>query len=354
MRIIVLTGAYGNKMSPESSCIDKYLQRLKTIATIEVICPKAHGNTASYNGIQVFQISNFWNSLRVLCQKRIDNRNSVLFWQLLLLIVRIHGAILSYFRFPTRNAWLKKGYLKKLYDISSDNPIDALISVGGLPCAHWAALLYKQNHDKIRWITYTLDPFTINIDVYKNVLFKRHKRKRNHVMEQNFWRTADWVIFTEELYEPMKQEFGDINNNFQCFPYVLDKIYTNNSVVLKADTKQLVAVYAGALYLHIRNPQRALEVLSQVDGLKFELYTSGECAPMILTYSGLNVVLKNMLPRDDYLYLINNYADILVNISNSTNLMAPSKFLELLSTGLPIINFYTIKNDIGFVSAEQI
>ena len=42
--------------------------------------------------------------------------------------------------------------------------------------------------------------------------------------------------------------------------------------------------------------------------------------------------------------MICNEYDVLVNIGNISDLQAPSKMLDLLSTGRPILNFYFIKD----------
>ncbi len=341
--IVVISGAFGRKMSPESSSIEKYLREIAKECNVYVVCPKANGNSDSeYEGIHICQVSNYWNSLRAISEKKLERGNRV-FWKIILNAIRLHGYILSFLVFPTRNKWLIRAYGHALTKLSRDIKIDALISMGGLPCAHYAALMFKKDNPGIKWITYTLDPVTINDDAYEHVLFKRKRRCRYHQMELMFWENADWNLFTEELFSPMKEEFGDIKNNYICFPYVLNKPEIEYEYKSSQRT-YLRAVYAGALYQNIRNPKRMLEVMSKVKGVRMELYTSGECDGIIREYESDNVQLMGLIPRNEYLKLIYHETDILVNIANSMTLMAPSKFFELLSTGLPIINFYTLQN----------
>lgn len=346
MNIVVITGPYGKKMSPESSSIDKYIKVISSICNVYVVCPKANGNQDVTGDITIINVSNSWNSLRVLCEQNIEEGGyslNLFISKLLLLALRIRGYMLSFFAFPTRNRWLIKAYSKGLERLEKDIKIDGIISMGGLPCAHFAALNYKRKHPEAKWVTYTFDPVTINDDSYEHILFKSHRKRRYHNMEKIFWETADWNLFTEELYHLMKEEFGDKRNNYICFPYVLSKP-TIDYGHTTPHHDVLRAVYAGALYLNIRNPKRMLEVMSKVENVKTELYTSGECDGIIKEYEGGNIERKAMLPRPEYLKLIGEQTDILVNIANSITFMAPSKFFELLSTGLPIINFYTVKN----------
>ena len=104
-------------------------------------------------------------------------------------------------------------------------------------------------------------------------------------------------------------------------------------------------VYAGALNSVIRNPEYTLSVLSKVDIITLYLFQSGDCDSILRKYSSNNIRINGLVKRDNYLSLISKEADILLNIGNNSDLQAPSKMLELLSTGKPIINFYFKKDN---------
>lgn len=104
-------------------------------------------------------------------------------------------------------------------------------------------------------------------------------------------------------------------------------------------------LYAGALYKEIRNPEFMLSVLSQIKNIRLELFCEkGECEDIIQRYLSDNIVRYSFVDKDRYDEMICNEYDILINIGNISTLQAPSKMLELLSTGLPIINFYFVKD----------
>ena len=69
-------------------------------------------------------------------------------------------------------------------------------------------------------------------------------------------------------------------------------------------------------------------------------------------YESDNITVDGLLPKEQYLSIILNKADVLVNICNTLDLQAPSKMLELLSTGKPVINFY-YKQDGFYRMIEQ-
>ena len=65
---------------------------------------------------------------------------------------------------------------------------------------------------------------------------------------------------------------------------------------------------------------------------------------IINKYVNDNIHYYSAVNRSKYLDLICNEYDILVNIGNDCELQEPSKMFELLSTGLPILNFYYRKD----------
>ena len=57
-----------------------------------------------------------------------------------------------------------------------------------------------------------------------------------------------------------------------------------------------------------------------------------------------NIICYGRVPKDVVMGAIGD-ADVLINIGNSISNQLPSKLLEYIGTGKPIINFYRINND---------
>lgn len=346
MKIAVLTGYYYPNMYPPAACIDKYLQELKKGHEVHVICLKsAHKYEKSKDTNLLFHdVSNWLNNLRNIATYYISNNRFKLYFKVILFLVRLFGVLITPFVYPSRLFWLKQKYYEKLDSIEKSGAIDVIISVSMPTCAHLAAMNFKRKHPRVKWITYSTDPFTYYDTSYNGVLLKKQRKKKNFQTELLYYNTADINILTEELYNSALVDFHVPQQKLLCFPYVLKDLQIPILPPLGLKGK-IKVVYAGALNSVIRNPEYALSVLSKVKNITLYLFQSGDCDSIIKKYSAENIIVNGLIKRDVYLSLIGKEADILLNIGNNSTLQAPSKMLELLSTGKPIINFYYTKDN---------
>lgn len=347
MNIVVVTCEFYPYMNPTSNCISPYVQELKKDNHIDIICPLDSVGFQPFHSdnIELHYITNFRNTLRALCNTKIREKKCLLFWRSIFFVLRCYSVFLSYFSFPTRHSWRKKEYEKQIFSLQNQKNIDCIISVSGWPCSHLAAMTFKKIYPQTRWVTFTLDPYTFNPVLYRNILFVRKRRERCFRSEKAIYCNADYNIFTEELYEMAIRDFAQPQHKTICFPYVL-----TNFDIPKQNRKgkgQLLLIYAGTLNRQIRNPEKMLSVMKNQDGLIINLYVSGDCNDILERHKSPNIHIFGFLPKEQYIHKILYEADILINLGNSNSLQSPSKFLELISTGLPIINFY-VKEDANY------
>ena len=103
-------------------------------------------------------------------------------------------------------------------------------------------------------------------------------------------------------------------------------------------------VYAGAVYRDIRNPQFMLNTISQITNSVTDLFIKkGECEDMLINLPK-NINRYEFVSSEEYGRMICEKYDILLSIGNRNTIQFPSKTLDLISTGKPIINFYFEKN----------
>ena len=348
MNIAILTGPFFPNMSPSSACIDKYIQYLKNKYHIHIICQRSSYIEEQYcvGNVQLHYVSNRINDLRNRCIWNIGRKKIYYFSKILLFLIRAYGVLRSYFAYPTRISWLIDKYYDELSDLESLKHIDVLISVSNPVCTHLAAQRFKRKiMYNTKWITYNTDPFTYYTKSYSTVINKRRRMKRNFRTESSYYKEADYNIFTEELFYSAIHDFKICEEKCICFPYVFSdfKLLSNNSLLVDG-LGICKLVYAGALNKEIRNPEYALSVLRNVSRIDLYLYQAGDCNDIIDRYASSHIKVNGLLQRDQYVDLICNKADILVNIGNNSKLQAPSKLLELLSTGKPILNFNYYKD----------
>ena len=348
MNIVILTGPYFPNMCPSSTCIDKYVQYLKNKYQIHIICQRSsYVDEEKYcvGNVQLHYVSNRVNNLRNWCTWNIREKRIYHLSKALLLLIRAYGVFISYFVYPTRLSWLIDKYYNELCKLERVTHIDVIISVSNPVCTHLAVLKFKKEFVRSRWITYNTDPFTYYTKSYSTVINKQKRKKLNYKIESQYYEAADYNIFTEELFYSAIHDFKICKKKCICFPYVFsDFKFLNKTLFSNNELSVCKLVYAGSLNKEIRNPEYALSVLRNVSGIELCLYQAGDCNDIISRYSSPHIKVYDLLKRDQYVNLICNEADILVNIANNSNLQAPSKLLELLSTGKPVINFYYHKN----------
>lgn len=345
MNIVILCGSYYPYMNPPATCLDKYIQALKTKHHIDVIAPSTHINDNSFcdEYIELHYISNLRNSIKAYCRSHIENNSHTLFYKTLQTVLLAYGRLLSYFTYPTRESWMIKSYLKELWNIKQQHSIDVIISVSFPVCTHFAAYEFKSMHPETKWITYSTDPFAMNEDASFRYSFCKEKRKKkNFIWEEKYLKAANYNIFTEELLNASIQRFSLDSKKSIAFPFTI-----NPPVKIVSDdvlhTLKPKAVYAGNLYSKIRNPKKMLAIMSLIKEVDTFLFQTGDCGGILSIYDNSeNIHVNGLLSKDKYQHVVNVEADLHINIGNTVSLQAPSKMVQLISTGKPILNFYSV------------
>lgn len=340
--IVFLVGAYYPNMGASSSCIDKFIQALKEKYDTNIICRKTSLSNTIFNDskINLFYINNWYNSLRITCESKLIKKKHLLY-SCLLYILRLWGVFMANITFPTYNSWMTKKYIKVLKLINRTKNIDIVISVNNPVCAHLAALEFRSQHS-CKWITYCTDPWTYDPVMYRHKILKKRRQIKNYTYENLVYEKADYNIFTDFLYEIIAKNFPQRVNKAIIFPFTLSNL--TKYFKPQINTKETILVYAGSLRADIRNPRIMLSICSKLIDTKLHLYQSGDCDKIINLYKSNNIIVHPLVNKDAYLDLICNQCDILINIGNSSAIQFPSKMLELISTGKPIINFYYNKD----------
>ena len=101
-------------------------------------------------------------------------------------------------------------------------------------------------------------------------------------------------------------------------------------------------LFCGWLYSDIRSPKYFLDIVSRLDE-RFEVTFMGrECEKLQERFSIETKATLITLPNQPYAVALQAMADadVLINIGNSVPVHMPSKTLEYINTGKPMVNFY--------------
>lgn len=122
------------------------------------------------------------------------------------------------------------------------------------------------------------------------------------------------------------------------FPMITPQTVQPRSV----DGEKIKLLFCGWLYSDIRSPQYFLNIVSRLDE-RFEVTFMGrECETLLDRFPIETKATIITLPQQPYETALQAMADadILINIGNSVPVHMPSKTLEYINTGKPMVNFY--------------
>ncbi len=257
---------------------------------------------------------------------------------------RIYRLIYRVFAWPDYSMlW----YFSVRMKIKNIPDYDLLISVSLPFTSHLVAYTLNKKRGT-RWIMDIGDPFYLKKDAPENN--KYLYSYLNKYFENKFYKHASKVVFThKESMEHHKKTFDTLNQKSSLLPPVFHtKINkkTNNFNYKKTPVK---VAYFGVLTIGVRTPDNFLSFINALDMNNIEIhwYTNEDSKHMIKSvYSKSSKnFFHDMVPRDEALDLMNNEYHALLNIGNQNPFQLPSKVIEYISTGKPIIHYSEITDD---------
>lgn len=200
----------------------------------------------------------------------------------------------------------------------------------------------KQKYPLLKWLVYELDPYAYN----KVLRFPKVAFFYRYIKENRIFKAADEILLTHELYREYSTNFfSKYRAKFKDIGIPL--LHINNSTLISS--KRCDLIYSGSFYSKVRNPEFMFKVLSKVAELyDFTLHIYGPKACEIdekyKAILGDKLIIHGRVSKQEINQAIER-SSILINIGNTVDNQLPSKVLEYIGTGKPIINFYSIDND---------
>lgn len=345
-QIAILSTMYYPIMGAPSACIDKYIQALKDEYDFHIITRNDELDNPLNKERDIRFFTSRMHEYRKKWRNNIKCGRSKLKSLMGLSCINIIKFIQTQVFFPSAQYWEIDGYLKSLERLYHEVALDVVIPVSNNFVTQIATLRFKKIHPEVKWIAFVTDPLSENYIYYKYKLFKGLWKKRNFQKEQEIYSEMDYGMFTPEMFRYVLKVFKIKPEKLFRIEFVLSDFKPDNSMTEVTHTNEICRlIFAGLFYKAIRNPEFALKTLSQVSDISLDMFVGkGECEDILSKYSQPNIKRKEYVDRQRYLHMIYNEYDILINVGNNASLQAPSKMLELLSTGKPIINFYHSKD----------
>tara|TARA_B100000700_G_scaffold13118_1_gene13216 strand:- start:139 stop:903 length:765 start_codon:yes stop_codon:yes gene_type:complete len=191
------------------------------------------------------------------------------------------------------------------------------------------------------------DPFTLKKDAPENNRILYGFLNRNY--EKKFYSLASKIIFTHEEarsahidyfhIETKKTYVGNPISNFKKEIFSSSLGYNYNLLPNKFG-------YFGVFTNGVRSPKNFMKFFKDTKDIEFHWYVNDESKNEIARHSNkLDSNFHSIVEREDALKLMANSFHCLVSIGNLNTTQIPSKVIEYISTGKPVIHFCEIKND---------
>lgn len=235
----------------------------------------------------------------------------------------------------------------------TNNKYDWFISVSHPFTGHLVGLTLKRRNPKLRWLVDIGDPFCLMDDPSPNnaVLY----RKLNLRVDQAVLREADVVsVTTSGTRDAYVKIFPETATKTYIVPPMLSLPATISSESFRRDRGSLRLVYVGTLYRTLRSPAPLLKLFERLVNMlpnaHLELHFLGnvhDCAELFNPYKhlvGTSIFVHGVVSRERAQEHM-DAAHVLINLGNRSSTQLPSKVIEYVAMGKPILNLVTVKND---------
>ncbi|NQV51351.1 MAG: hypothetical protein HQ507_12695 [Candidatus Marinimicrobia bacterium] len=246
-----------------------------------------------------------------------------------------------YWLWPDNLIWYYSKAYKQLEKNNAHENIDTLLTINSPFPAHLAGLKFKRKYPHVRWLTFTIDPFTRASDFSNRWLFRSLKTRIDTAEEKGVFKTADLNFVSEEVYETDTELFAEVVDKVIPIPYLLQRAEPAGGASRFAKEK-INLIYTGRFYRSIRNPEYFLKIFCLMENpdITLHLFTFSDCDDLIDKYVNQSSgrIIRHVPVTPDQIPDILNWANILVSVGNSTTSFKPSKLFEYLATGKPILH----------------
>lgn len=324
-KIAFIASGYINQSEANAICLKNIIDIMKDSIKVDIISIEKEAYECNSDGI--FAIK----------QNNVVEKNEFI------------RKIIKFMHMPVGSRRLSKLVARRVCSLLKKRKYDALIAVVN-PVESADAIYYiKRRNPQQKVILYEIDPAS---NRYKDArsLFEKVWKFKSILWEKKIYEHCDKIIHMKTHSSHFSQ---------MCFRKYQDKVLYLDipsfridflPTISKPDSK-ICMVYAGAFYPALRNPFPMLDVLKKLNRLV-------PISVKVFTGSGMIEQIKKYV-EDESSFFVSNYisqdalrlelckADFLLDLGNKESDFLPSKTLQYMGTGKPIIHFMPDTGDVA-------
>lgn len=348
--VVFLVGSYYPYYSAVGKCIGNIANEFEKKYNVTVICEKnivGHSDNDVLNTQRIIRITTKMRYNRIVIEEKLKNTKGKkrLLWKISLLFFKLERFLRVALSKSACDRQVISAYLRGLKRVKA--PIDVIIPTCNQFETVVAALQYRADNPSVQVIPYLFDLFAENPNINRGKLLLKLHWKANMNYEKRMFEeskcvfhVANWTKHIETYFSEYKSKAFEVEH-----PLLVNK-KENYSIY---DDGKIHIVYTGVVDTVVRNPEKTLELLSSLSGdnICVDFYSYGSAENIVERYAAQNRTIKKHGQVDSKTArMAQGNANILLSIGNSGNTsQMPSKIIEYIASGKPIIHFVQQAND---------
>ncbi len=258
---------------------------------------------------------------------------------------KIYRFIINYLAWPDYSMFWVYQIYKNRNNISKD--FDVIISVSLPFSSHIGAYIINKNERKY-WIMDIGDPFTLKINAPENNQFFYSNLNKRY--EKKLYSLADTILFTHKDALKNHKIFFDLSDDKLLIANPIsnfDENLFNDSLNYNYSSRPIKISYFGIFTKGVRTPESFLKLVADKDEYEFSWYVNKDSEKIVKScdIDENKHSFYSQVSREEAQRLMTNSAHCLLSIGNKNPNQIPSKVIEYLATGKPIIHFTEIDHD---------
>lgn len=347
--IVFILGSY----YPHYSAVGKCMGNIATVAAqsykVTVISTQTQLNQPSveeYQSQNIVRVSTPMNRWRMKLDAVIKNNSGIKYYfaRLMKWVLRVVGVLQTFMSFTTIDSQLVGAYEEALNQL--EDSVDVIIPT----CIPFesvvSAMKYKERHPNVTLLPCLYDLFAANRNLNRTSWNQKLKWKNNLNLErkmfeysEHVFHVANWIPHIEMCHKGYENKHTETEHPLLVCPAFPLK---------KSSSSKVHVVYTGIFDEKNRNPKDMLQILANVThtNIVFDFYSFGSGQFIVEQFAReYPMVRVHGRVESQVAELARLNSAILLSLGNEDITQVPSKIIEYMATGKPIIHFAKCKED---------
>lgn len=225
--------------------------------------------------------------------------------------------------------------LREIRNVQRSFAFDAVISTS----EPFASALAASRLENVKKIMYIMDPPACTTGS-SGTHFR--DRKLGRILVKH-----DLILTTPFIRKALSDcGYGEYDGKICSIGFPMIEQHKRGDSHIVEDNSKVNLLFCGWMYSDIRSPKYFLDIVSRLDERFCVCFMGKECDKMRERFDFETKAEIVTFPQQPYQTAIDAIfdADVLINIGNSVPVHIPSKTLEYINTGKPMVNFYKFKD----------